>query len=126
MAEGIKTYRDLLVWQKAMDLVKLVYRVSAAFPESEKFGLKSQIQRAAVSKPSNIAEGLGRETRKFFLTFLRVSKGSLAELETLLIVANDLDYKEKELFELINDKTEEVSRMLNALIRSLNKYEPAS
>jgi four helix bundle protein len=126
MGDGIKTYRDLLVWQKGMDLVKLVYQVSTAFPDSEKYGLKSQIQRAAVSIPSNIAEGWGRETRKYFLTFLRVSKGSLAELETLLIVANDLGYIDRELFEQINDKTEEVSRMLNALIRSLNKYEPAS
>jgi len=126
MAEGIKTYKDLLVWQKAMGLVKTVYQVSSEFPDSERFGLKTQLQRAAVSIPSKIAEGWGRESRKYFLNFLRISKGSLAELETLVIIARDLRYLDLELFEQINDKTEEVSRMLNALIRSLSRYEPAS
>jgi four helix bundle protein len=121
MTQGIKTYRDLLVWQKSIDLVKFVYQVSSKLPDTERFGLVSQLQRAAVSIPSNIAEGWGRETKSYFLNFLRMSKGSLAELDTLTIVIRDLNYIEPALFEILNTKIEEVSRMLNGLIRKLNQ-----
>ena len=126
MSEGIRTYRDLVVWQKSMELVKLVYQVCHKLPGTERFGMISQLQRAAVSIPSNIAEGWGRETKNFFLTFLRVAKGSLAELDTLTIIARDLNYIESDIFEQLNNKSEEISRMLNALIRSIGKTEVPS
>jgi four helix bundle protein len=119
MSEGIKTYKDLFVWQKSIDLVKQIYIICKKFPDSEKFGMVSQMQRASVSIPTNIAEGWGRETRNYYINFLRVSKGSLAELETLSIIAKELNYIDEEAYIFINNKTEEVSRMLNALIRSL-------
>jgi len=121
MSEGIKTYRDLIVWQKSIDLVKQIYILCKILPDSEKFGLISQMQRAAVSVPANIAEGWGRETRNNYINFLRVAKGSLAELETLSLIASELGYFEQNVYTGLNSKTEEVSRMLNALIRSLNQ-----
>lgn len=119
MSEGIKTYKDLFVWQKSIQLVKHVYQVCEKFPEKEKFGVCSQLQRASVSIPANIAEGWGRETKSYYVNFLRISKGSLAEVETLLIVAKELGYLDNDAYKVIEEKTEEVSRMLNALIRSL-------
>ena len=115
----IKTYKDLIVWQKGIDLVKFVYQMTRRLPESEKFGLISQLQRAAVSIPANIAEGWGRETKAYYVNFLRISKGSLAELDTLATITHSLNYLEPDLFVELNNKIEEESRMLNALIRSL-------
>ncbi|HTM66227.1 MAG TPA: four helix bundle protein [Flavipsychrobacter sp.] len=126
MSEGIKTYRDLLVWQKSVDLVKLVYQIGKRIPESERFGLISQLQRAAVSIPSDIAEGWGRETKNNYVNFLRIAKGSLAELNPLGIIGRDLGYIDSDFFLLLNNKTEEVSRMLNSLIRSLSKQQIAT
>jgi len=117
----IKTYKDLIVWQKGIDLVKFVYQMTRRLPEAEKFGLISQLQRASVSVPANIAEGWGRETKAYYVNFLRISKGSLAELDTLATIAHSLNYLEPDLFVELNNKIEEVSRMLNALIRSLTK-----
>ena len=85
-------FRQLRVWQKAMELCELIYRLTAAFPDTEKFGLISQIRRCAVSIPSNIAEGCGRNSDIEFARFLSVALGSCYELSTQLILANRLDY----------------------------------
>lgn len=116
MAE-IKTYKDLKVWQKSMSLVELTYLLTRTFPEDEKFTLTSQIRRCAISIPSNIAEGWGRETSKFYLHFLRISVASLAELETQLEIAVRLNYCERknEIFELMT----EISKMLQSLINKI-------
>jgi four helix bundle protein len=88
------TYRELIVWQKAINLVEAVYRATKHFPQTELYGLTRQIRRAAVSIPSNIAEGQGRNTTKDFLHFLAVANGSLMELETQIIIARRLNYIE--------------------------------
>jgi len=85
----IKSYRDLQIWQEAVDLVELVYRASAAFPADERFGLTSQLRRSSVSIPSNIAEGHARPTTRDYLRFLGISLGSLAEMETQILIASD-------------------------------------
>jgi len=110
-----KSYRDLLVWQKAMDLVVEVYQLTAQFPKSEVYGLASQIQRAAVSIPSNIAEGNHRESDREFLHHLRYSTGSLAELETQVELAFRLGYCERLPYERALDGGAEVGRMLYGL-----------
>ena len=90
MEHTVKSYRDLSAWQKARLLVKEVYLLTAAFPVGERFGLVSQMNRAAVSIPSNIAEGYGRATTQDYLHFLRIARGSAYELETQLVLAQDL------------------------------------
>ena len=85
-------YKELAAWQKSMDLVRKVYRCMRSFPREEMFGLSSQMRRAAVSVPSNIAEGKGRYSRKELIQFLYKARGSLLELETQIIIARDLDY----------------------------------
>ena len=85
--EKIKTYRDLIAWQRAMELVRLLYQVTARMPESERFGLTNQMRRAAVSIPSNIAEGYARQTTLDYIKFLRTARGSLAELATQVEIA---------------------------------------
>ena len=117
--DAVTSYRDLVVWQKAMALVSVVYKLTHTFPDSERFGLTSQIQRAAVSIPSNIAEGQGRLATKEFRHFLGVARGSLKELETQLLVSIDLDYTSKVQASACLDLADEVGRMLNALIKAL-------
>ena len=117
----IKTFKDLKVWQKSYSLVLEVYKSTKHFPSEEKFGLKSQIRRAAVALPSNIAEGYARRYLKQYVHFLCIAYGSGAELETQLLLAKDLGYlKDEKLKDLIN-KYYEVERMLSALIKSLEK-----
>jgi len=118
----IKSYRDLLVWQKAIDLVVEAYRATASFPKSETYGLTSQIRRAASSIPANIAEGYGRGSRKEYVQFLTVAQGSLKELETHFIVAEKLSYLTAS---KILSETDELGRMLGSLIRKL-KVSPSS
>jgi four helix bundle protein len=116
-----KSYRDLVAWQKAMDLVATVYRASARFPRDEIYGLTSQLRRAAVSIPSNIAEGQGRYGAAEFRHFLRQANGSLMELETQLLIAERLDYiTPEEANKLLNDAAE-VGKILNGLIASLER-----
>ena len=110
-------YRDLMVWQKAIELVTDIYRVTRGFPKDELYGLTSQIRRAAVSIPSNIAEGQGRLTRGEFRQFLGQARGSYAELETQLIIARNLGYLSQP-GNLI-EKLAEVGRLLNGLLSSL-------
>ncbi len=92
---ALKSYKDLIVWQKAIDLVILVYRRTAAFPKEEVYGLRQQIRRAAVSVPSNIAEGQCRSSTRDFLNFLAIARGSLGEVETQLTIAERLEYLKK-------------------------------
>ena len=93
---GLQSYRFLEVWQRGIDLVELIYKLSAAFPSDERFGLTSQVRRAAVSIPSNIAEGYGRSHRGDYLRFLSIARGSLSEVETQLIVAGRLKFAIRE------------------------------
>lgn len=123
MASPIKTlssYRELIVWQKAIEMVSDVYRITRSFPRNEMFGLTAQMRRSAVSVPSNIAEGQGRATRGESIQFLCHARGSLFELETQLIVAANLKYLEPNLARELTAKATEVARILNGLLTSLN------
>ena len=116
---AVKHYRELIAWQKGMDFVELVYRSSQGFPREEMFGLTCQVRRAAVSVPSNTAEGQGRRTTREFLQFLSIARGSLQEAETQLLIAERLGYISGEKrTELIN-LSSEVGRLLSGLINSL-------
>ncbi|MDP2897976.1 MAG: four helix bundle protein [bacterium] len=118
---ALKTYRDLQVWQKAMDLVEAVYTMTGGFPAREKFGLTSQIQRAAVSIPGNIAEGYGRIHRGDYLHHLSIAKGSLTEVETYLTLAVRLKFVSRERALEVWSLTEQVGKMLTKLIASLRR-----
>lgn len=120
----IQSYRDLLVWQKAMDLVAECYRLSEFFPKTETYGLASQLRRAAVSIPANIAEGHGREHLGDYLHHLSIANGSLMEVETHLLLAEKLSFLTKQQTETILSATAEVSRMLSGLTRSLKNIRP--
>lgn len=114
-------FRDLIVWQKSIELVTEVYRETSAFPREEIFALTSQIRRCAVSIPSNIAEGEGRKGAPEFARFLRIAQGSLAELQTQLIVSERLRYLQPRQLEALINKTDEVGKLLYGLIRSTDK-----
>ncbi|MBL4625906.1 MAG: four helix bundle protein [Flavobacteriales bacterium] len=115
--DKIKSCKDLIVWQKGIDIVMETYRLTKSFPEEEKFGLTSQLRRASVSVPSNIAEGWGRGTKAHYANFLKIARGSLLEIETQLIISEKLNYtsNEKEIFQLIDEE----SKMLNSLIKKV-------
>lgn len=113
----VREFKELIAWQKAMDLVEAVYRVSRDFPDDERFGLTIQIRRAAVSVPSNIAEGQARPTRGEFRQFLGHARGSLAEVETQLLIAQRLKYLSGDT--TVADQIAETGRILNGLIKSL-------
>lgn len=118
---GLKSYRDLEVWQKAMDLVVACYQITKKFPKNEVYGLTNQLQRAAVSIPANIAEGRERQHSKEFIQHLSIAYGSLAELETHIQIAERLTYIDMNQLKKLLDKTAEIGRMLNGLRRSLEK-----
>ena len=111
-----KTYRDLVVWQKARRTVSLLYRTTATFPREERYNLTSQIRRSAVSIPSNVAEGFGRRTQREFLRFLLISRGSLFEVETQLTLAMDQGFINDKDYERATASVEEVERLLESLI----------
>lgn len=116
-----KTYKELDVWKKARAFVKEVYIITRDFPNEEKYGLMSQIRRCAVSIPSNIAEGYGRQFKKETLQFLHISRGSLYELETQIYIAHDLSFiNEEKLNKLLAD-LEECRRLLSGLINYFEK-----
>jgi len=92
MSKEIRNHKDLEVWKKSMDLVSNIYKITESFPNKELYGLTNQIRRAAVSVPSNIAEGAARSSKKEFIQFLYIALGSLSELETQIIIANRLEY----------------------------------
>jgi four helix bundle protein len=123
MAEIIRSYRDLKAWQKGMELVREIYRVSRKFPKEELFGLMSQIRRAAVSVPSNIAEGHAKLSRKEYQHFLGHARGSLAEIETQILIAKDLDYLNEIDMNHILNLSAEVGRVLNGLLASLREKQ---
>ncbi|WP_089723994.1 four helix bundle protein [Candidatus Thiosymbion oneisti] len=111
----VKSYQDLVVWQKSMELVERVYRMTKAFPKEEVYGLSSQIRRAVVSIPSNIAEGQARRTTADFLNFLSIAQGSRAEVETQTLIAQRLGYVTSGQISEILLLLEEISKMLNSL-----------
>lgn len=113
------SYRDLLVWQKARVFAKDIYILTRSFPRNETFGLVSQMRRSAVSIACNIAEGHGRWTRGDYRRFLLIARGSAFELETQLIIASDIGYVEDP--EALIERTNEIARMLNGLLRYLGK-----
>lgn len=112
-------YQDLVVWQKAMSLAKAVYQLTKGFPDDERFGLTSQLRRAAVSIPSNIAEGQGRLTQGEFKQFLGTARGSVFEVETQLLLASEFNYIDPAVLLSALELSGEISRMLNGLIKSL-------
>ena len=115
----VQDFKDLVVWQKAKELAIEIYRITTDFPRSEQFGLISQIRRAVVSIPSNIAEGYARQHTREFMQFLFVALSSAAELETQLIISKGLGYTKAESFDKVIDRLKEIQRMLNGLINSL-------
>ncbi len=120
----IKTYRDLLVWQRAMDLVVMSYESAKTLPAHELYGLMAQIQRAAVSIPANIAEGHGRRHRGDYLHHLSMARGSLLELETHFLIAVRLKYLQPNDVQLILESTDELGRMISGLILKLKNKDP--
>ena len=118
---NIRSYQELKVWQKSMDLVVSCYGVCKTFPTVEKYALTSQLQRAAVSIPANIAEGKHRQHTKEFLQHLSIASGSLAELETHLLIASRLDYISKQNIFSLLEQTTEISKMIYGLRKSLKQ-----
>jgi four helix bundle protein len=120
----LKSFRDLRVWQLAMELVELIYRTSRDFPKEELYGLTSQIRRAAVSIPSNLAEGHTREHTKEFLNHISMAQASLAEVDTQLEIARRLNYISDETMTLFNERLVSLGKqqyaLRNALLRKLN------
>ena len=119
----IKSYRDLLVWQQAMDLAVMCYSVTGGFPKDELFGLTSQIRRSAASIAANIAEGHGRESSGSFVQSLRVAQGSLKETETHLILAGRVNIARTAEMRAAIEKCEEIGKMLRSLIRSIQERQ---
>ena len=119
MKNETQSYKDLVVWQKGIELAKLIYKVTAQFPGEEKFGLVSQMRRAAVSIPSNIAEGQARHTTGEFIQFISHGEGSVAELETQIILAVELKFCAKNAVLSACELLDEIRRMLNGLRRKL-------
>ena len=117
----VQSYRDLIVWQKAMELVKLVYALTKKFPKEELFGLSLQIRKAVVSVPSNIAEGQGRNSTKEFLRHLFIGYGSLMETETQNLIAEMQGYITAEESKELILKSAEVGRLINGLVNSLER-----
>jgi four helix bundle protein len=117
----INTYKDLIVWQKSIVLVTSVYALTKSFPQEEKFGIISQLNRAVVSIPTNIAEGWGRESSKNYLQFLKIARGSVMETETLLVISKNLYFINDNQFSTITNDLEEVSKILQGLINSIQE-----
>lgn len=117
----IQSYKDLLIWQKGMALVKSVYLLCEQLPKEEVFGLQSQMKRAAISIPSNIAEGYGRNYTQNYVQFLRIARGSLLELETQLIISKELKLVGNKLYQKVQGLITEENKMLNAFIKSISK-----
>jgi four helix bundle protein len=115
----VQSYRDLVAWNKAMELVAEIYRMTRDFPKEELFGLTSQIRRAAVSIPSNIAEGKGRLSKGEFRQFLGNARGSLAELETQILIAQDLHYMREAEANRSLAMVEEVGKVINGLLSAV-------
>mgnify|MGYP005870792957 CR=1 FL=1 len=116
-----KNYRDLIAWQKAMDLVEMIYQVTKVFPKEEIYALTAQIRRAAVSIPSNIAEGQGRTSNKEFQNFLSIAHGSVREVETQILIAQRLQYLPDQEVQAVLKLAGEAGRLITGLLNSLSK-----
>ncbi len=121
----VRTFKDLLVWQKAFELVVEVYRITKTFPRDETYGLTAELRKTVRSVPYNIAEGHKRETTTEYIRFLNIAGGSAAELETQLLLAQRLKYLEGETADRVLSQRNEVERMLDALVRSLKSRRAA-
>ena len=121
----MESYRDLIAWQKAKTLALDVYRCTNEFPKAEIYGLTSQMRRAAVSVPSNIAEGKGRHSQRELLQFLYCARGSLLELRTQMEIAHDLGYLDPVLFKQLEVKMDQLGRILNGLINRFQSKQSA-
>ncbi len=119
MNQHTKSYKDLVAWRKGIELAKLIYKLTANFPSEEKFGIIAQMRRAAVSIPSNIAEGQARHTTGEFIQFISHAEGSTAELDTQIILSVELNFCAKENVIAAYEIIDEIRRMLNALRRKL-------
>jgi four helix bundle protein len=119
----LRTHRDLDVWKLSIDWVEAVYRCSASWPSDERFGLTSQVRRAAVSVAANIAEGAGRKGTGEFIQFIGVARGSLAEVETRLLIAHRLGYLTADQFQPVLADLERIARMLSALSTRLKQRQ---
>lgn len=117
----ISSYKDLIIWQKGIELAVNVYSLTKNFPDNEKFALSSQVKRSVSSIPANIAEGYGRQSSKSYSHFVKISRGSLFELETHLILAEKLNFIENaELYQKVKEQIIEEGKMLNAFIKKLD------
>ncbi|MCC6324236.1 MAG: four helix bundle protein [Candidatus Brocadia sp.] len=116
----VKSYRDLIVWQKSITLTKKIYAFTQLFPKEEIYGLTSQMRRAAVSIACNIAEGQARNSTGEFIQFLGISKGSLAELETLQLLSKEMNFLTEENYLTLSNNCAEINKLLTALIKSLS------
>ena len=117
----MKTHKDLDVWKLSIEFVTEIYNLTKDFPKEEQFGLTNQIRRAAVSVPSNIAEGAGRRSDKEFLQFLYISLGSIQEIDTQLLISLNLNYLTKSEYEILLTKLDQISKMLSGLIKSVKE-----
>jgi four helix bundle protein len=113
----MKTHKDLNVWKESILLVTLIYEKTKSFPKDELFGLTSQIRRSAISIPSNISEGAARESNKEYLRFLYIAQGSISELDTQLIIADNLNFLSKADYIMLNEKLVSIRKMLTGLIK---------
>jgi len=120
--EKINSYHDLEVWKKAIELVTVIYKVTRTFLKEEIYGMTSQLRRAVVSVPANIAEGWGRGTTGGYIQFLRIARGSLLEVETLMTISHNLGYVNTQELKSILERIHEINKMINSLINSLLKY----
>ena len=118
--ESIKTHKDLIVWQKSINLVTKIYKETSTFPKEEIYGLVSQLRRAAVSVPSNIAEGAARNSDKEFLRFLYIARASASEIETQILISENLRYIKGSKIEL-KEELSEISKMLTSLINKIKR-----
>jgi len=121
MNDKIRSFTDLITWKKAHSLAVSIYKITESFPQKETYSLTDQMRRSATSISSNIAEGFSRQTKKEKLQFYYTAKGSLTELQNQLLIARDVGYLAKEIFNDIAKETIEVSKLLNGLIKSIKK-----
>jgi four helix bundle protein len=118
-----KPHKKLEAWKQSMDLVIEIYRTTENFPSQEIYGLTNQIRRAAISIPSNIAEGAARQTKKEFTNYLHMAQGSLSELDTQIELASQLGYFDQETFRMLDERLERIDKMITGLIHHLSKSE---
>jgi len=119
LSSAVGNYRDLTVWKRAHALALRVYRITRGFPGEERYGLAAQLRRAVISVASNIAEGSGRQSDKEQIRFLRIARGSIQEVESQLLLSHDLGYIANDVWSVLDVETQELSKMMNGLVRSL-------